>query len=223
MNAIAPVITFDGPSGVGKGTVAQAVSEKFDWHYLDSGALYRILAFAAVRDGVSLENEAAVLQLLKSIQIDFDNGAWLDGKHVEDDIRSEVMGNKASILAKHPQIRAQLLAVQKAFRAMPGLVADGRDMGTVVFNDAQCKFYLTASAKERAKRRHKQLNELGQTANIGALFREIEERDLRDQTRVESPLRPADDAVVIDTSALTVPQVLQVVIENIAKAGLEWS
>jgi cytidylate kinase len=209
----APVITFDGPSGVGKGTLSALVSEKLGWHYLDSGALYRILGYAAEQSQVSFDDDEGLVNLLRDLDIQFDDGAKLAGEYIESKIRTEVAGNRASLVARHPSVRQTLLEVQRAFRQAPGLVADGRDMGTTVFADSTFKFYLTANAQERANRRLKQLNELGHDANIGALFRDIEARDFRDQNRSESPLVPAKDSTVIDTSGLSIKQVLTMVMK----------
>lgn len=203
-----PVITFDGPSGVGKGTIAQAVARHFGFHYLDSGALYRVLGLAVKLAKIDCTDENLVLDLLKASAISFNEGAYLDGQTIEADIRNEQIGYLASMVAKLSRVRAALLDKQREFNRAPGLVADGRDMGTVVFDQAVFKFYLTASAEERVKRRFKQLNVVGHGASIDALFREIEERDLRDISRQDSPLTPAEDAIVIDTSEMAIEDVM---------------
>ncbi len=207
-----PVITFDGPSGVGKGTIAQAIAKRFGFHYLDSGALYRVLGYAVKQLNVECENEQAVLNVLATSNIHFDNGAYLNDLYIDAEIRDEQIGHMASMVAKLSGVRAALLDKQRGFNQQPGLVADGRDMGTTVFVEAPFKFYLTASAQERAKRRYKQLNEKGHGATIGALFREIEERDLRDRSRLDSPLIPAKDAMMIDTTQMTIVDVMDQVL-----------
>ncbi len=208
----APVITIDGPSGVGKGTISKALADALGWHYLDSGALYRILAYAAVQAEVDFADADALVALAASLQIDFTGGAQLNGKSVERFIRTEQMGEYASRVAQHPQIRSAILELQRGFLKSPGLVADGRDMGTTIFPQTPHKFYLTAAAEERAKRRYKQLKEKGLDGNIAALFRDIQQRDERDTNRADSPLRPADDANIIDTTQLNINEVLKKVI-----------
>lgn len=210
-----PVITIDGPSGVGKGTVSQFVADKLGWHYLDSGALYRILGYAAQQAGEVFDDENALLALLANSHIEFNNGAYLDGETVEALIRNEQAGERASKVAQHAAVRQAMLGLQRDFRRPPGLVADGRDMGTTIFPEAEYKFYLKADAKERAKRRYKQLLEQGLSGNIGALFRDIEQRDQRDMNRKDSPLRPADDAIVIDTTDLSIDDVTRKVIDRL--------
>ena len=211
----APVITIDGPSGVGKGTISQFVADKLGWHYLDSGALYRILGYAAQQAGEVFDDEIALLELLTNSNIDFNDGARLDGESVEALIRNEQAGERASQVARHAAVRQAMLALQRDFRQAPGLVADGRDMGTTIFPDADYKFYLIADAEERAKRRHKQLLEQGLSGNIGALFRGIQQRDERDMNRKDSPLRPADDAIIIDTTHLSIDEVIKEVIDRL--------
>ena len=211
-----PVITVDGPSGVGKGTISQYLARELGYHYLDSGALYRILAYAALERDVDLDDEAALVDLVAELDIEFRDGAWLDGRCIEHEIRSERAGESASRVARHPRVRQAMLDMQRAFRRAPGLVADGRDMGTTIFPDSPHKFYLLADAEERAKRRHKQLLEKGQDGNIGALFREIQQRDSRDMNRNDSPLRPAGDAHIIDTTHLDIEAVLKKVLERLS-------
>ena len=209
-----PVITIDGPSGVGKGTVARAVARKLGWHLLDSGALYRILALAAERAGVAPQDEAAVAALAPKLDIKFvlqgdeSESILVDGQELSGRIRAETTAALASVIAPYPRVRAALLERQRAFRQAPGLVADGRDMGTVVFPDAGLKIFLDASADERARRRMIQLRKAGIESNIAALREEIRERDVRDRSRTVSPLKPADDAVTIDTTELSIERVL---------------
>lgn len=209
-----PVIAIDGPSGVGKGTVARAVARRLGWHFLDSGALYRILALAAQKAGVAGTDESAIAALASRLNIKFivqhyDNeNIIVDGEELGAHVRAEATGALASVIAVHPKVRAALLDRQRAFRKPPGLVADGRDMGTVVFPDAGLKIFLDASADERARRRMIQLRKAGIAANIAALREEIRERDVRDRSRTVSPLKPADDAVTIDTTELSIERVL---------------
>ena len=210
----APVIAVDGPSGVGKGTVARTVARKLGWHFLDSGSLYRILALSARKAGISDRDEAAVAALAPKLNIKFDiqrddnESIIVDGEELAPTVRAEATGALASAIAVYPKVRAALLERQRAFRKAPGLVADGRDMGTVVFPDAGLKVFLDASADERARRRMIQLRKAGIESNIAALREEIRERDVRDRSRSVSPLKPADDAVTIDTTELSVDAVL---------------
>ncbi len=219
MSEAPPVITVDGPSGVGKGTISHYLADTLQWRYLDSGALYRILAYAAQQAGVDLDDEPALLEILATANIDFSDGAHLNGVSVEAFIRDEAAGGRASRVARHPGVRHAMLKLQRDFQQAPGLVADGRDMGTTLFPRADFKFYLTADAQERANRRFKQLKEKGAGGKIGALFqdilRDIEERDDRDMNRKDSPLRPADDAIVIDTTHLSIDAVLKEVIDRL--------
>lgn len=226
MSVDIPVITVDGPSGVGKGTISQFLADTLQWRYLDSGALYRILAHAARQASVDLDNESALLEMLATAEIDFSDGAHLNGEPVEAFIRNEAAGDRASRVARHPGVRKAMLQLQRDFQQAPGLVADGRDMGTTIFPQAEYKFYLTADAQERANRRFKQLMEKQTGGKIGALFqdilRDIEERDERDMNRNDSPLRPADDAIVIDTTNMSIEAVLKQVIDRLpykASAG----
>jgi len=205
-----PVITVDGPSGAGKGTVAKLLAEQLKFKILDSGALYRLTALLVNRAGNGFDNEAQAAELASSMQVEFTaDGVILNGEDVSLEIRTESAGNDASKVAAMPAVRAALLDWQKAFAKMPGLIADGRDMGTTVFPQAPLKIFLTASAEERAQRRHKQLNEKGISSNIAALAAEIAERDERDRTRATSPLVPADDAIVIDSTSLSIDEVVQ--------------
>ncbi len=209
MSAV-PVITVDGPSGAGKGTVAKLLAEQLKFKILDSGALYRLTGLLVNRAGNGFDNEAQAAELASSMQVEFTaDGVILNGEDVSLAIRTESAGNDASKVAAMPAVRAALLDWQKAFAKMPGLIADGRDMGTTVFPQAQLKIFLTASAEERAQRRHKQLNEKGISSNIAALAAEIAERDERDRTRASSPLVPADDAIVIDSTSLSIDEVVE--------------
>ena len=195
-----PVLTIDGPSGSGKGTVAQRMAKELGWHYLDSGAIYRVLAQAALKHQLDLTDESSIATLAQHLDVAFvveDDTlvVLLEGQDVSTQIRSEQAGNAASKVAALPQVRAASLERQYAFRQAPGLVTDGRDMGTVVFPDAPYKVFLNASAEERAKRRHKQLKEKGIESNLAGLVAEISERDQRDRQLTVAPLRPADDAI----------------------------
>ncbi len=211
-----PVIAIDGPSGAGKGTVSQLVARRLGWHFLDSGALYRLVAQAAKNHAITLDNVEALETLAAHLDVQFrvtDDGSpvqvILEGEDVTASIRSEEIGNEASRVAALPGVRAALLERQRAFRTPPGLVADGRDMGTVVFPDAEVKIFLTASAEERAQRRYKQLKEKNSNVIFNDLLKEINERDKRDTERSVAPLRPAADAVTIDTTALAIEQVVE--------------
>ncbi len=206
-----PVITLDGPGGVGKGTISALVARELDWHYLDSGALYRLTALAAQQKGIDFANIDAVADIAEHLQVEFQpaGGILLDGQEVEALIRTEQAGANASKVAAVPEVREALFKRQKAFLQPPGLVADGRDMGTSIFPDADLKVFLTASADERAKRRYKQLIEKGNNVNIESLRKEIQERDERDMNRSVSPLKPAEDAHLIDTSELSIGEVFQ--------------
>lgn len=210
-----PVITIDGASGTGKGTVSQVLAKRLHWKLLDSGALYRVLALAAQKHSVALDNEKALEVLAEHLDVQFiaqesnPPRVILEGEDVSDTIRTEKIGNAASIVAALPAVRASLLSRQRAFREAPGLVADGRDMGTVVFPDAQLKIFLLASPEERALRRFNQLKERGISVTLGDLIDELRERDKRDQERAVAPLKPAIDAICIDTDRLSVEQVVE--------------
>jgi cytidylate kinase len=202
-----PVITIDGPSASGKGTVAQAVARALGFHYLDSGALYRLVALAALDRGVDFSDESALGALAGQLDADFvDGDVFLGGRRVTEDIRTEACSVAASQVAAVAAVRAGLLERQRAFRRPPGLVADGRDMGSVVFLDATLKVFLTASPETRAERRYKQLREKGITANISTLLVDLTERDARDAARVVAPLKPAREARILDTTGLTVDE-----------------
>lgn len=222
-----PVITIDGPSGSCKGTVAALLAGKLGWNFLDSGALYRLLAFAARNHGVDLTNEESLKVLAEHLDVQF--GAArdghgmiiiLEGEEVTEAIRNESVGAGASQVAALPVVRTALLQRQKAFREAPGLVADGRDMGTVVFPDAPLKIFLTASAEERARRRYLQLKARGDDVNLASLLEEIRERDERDTQRAVAPLKPADDAIQLDSTTLSIEEVLQRILSEVADRDL---
>lgn len=212
-----PVLAIDGPSGSGKGTVSRVVAERLGWHLLDSGALYRVLALAAgeahVEVPARLEDLARSLKVVFGLGADGEERILLAGRDVSLAVRSEECGERASRLAVIPEVRAGLKDLQRSFRRGPGLVADGRDMGTVIFPDAGLKIFLTASARERAQRRYNQLKQKGLTANLDALFHDISARDERDRTRSISPLQPAADAVGLDTTGIGIEQVVARVLE----------
>ncbi|MHB9118925.1 MAG: (d)CMP kinase [Burkholderiales bacterium] len=212
-----PVIAIDGPSASGKGTVAQIVAQRLGFHYLDSGALYRLVALAAMRGGIPLDDEARLAALAESLDVRFEGGEiYLAGAAVSDDIRSEACGNGASQVAVFPRVRAALLERQRAFRMAPGLVADGRDMGSAVFPDASLKLFLTASAEVRAERRYKQLMEKGMHANLVGILHDINQRDVRDAARSAAPLQKCADASLLDTSSLSIEKA---VAEVLARFG----
>ena len=214
-NADAPVLTIDGPSGSGKGTISRAVATALGWHLLDSGAIYRAVGYAASMAGIDLSDAAAVTRCAETTKITFrdprDGGETrviVNGHDATDDIRTETCGAAASAIAAIPAVRNALFEKQRSFRKSPGLVADGRDMGTVVFADAGAKIFLTASADERARRRYKQLKEKGLTVTLSSLLREIQARDERDATRKVAPLKPATGALILDTTAVAVDEVV---------------
>ena len=219
MNQEAPVLALDGPSGSGKGTIARRVAEALDWHLLDSGALYRLAGLAAVRADIALDAEAELAELAASLDIRFDSDAagderiWLENEDVTALIRTEEGGRLASAIAPLPAVRQALLGLQRSFRKPPGLVADGRDMGTQVFPDAALKVFLTASPEERARRRHKQLNDKGIDVSLSALSRDIAARDKRDSERSVAPLKAADDARVLDSSQQSIDEVTRTVLD----------
>lgn len=220
------VITVDGPSGSGKGTVAALLAMQLQWHLLDSGALYRVLALAAEKHNVALDNEAALEKLAADLDVQFvvdsDNKqrVILENTDVTDAIRNEIVGTHASKVAVLPAVRSALLHRQQSFRQAPGLIADGRDMGTVVFADAPLKVFLTASAEERARRRYLQLKDKGEAVNLTCLLEEIRARDERDTNRVIAPLKPADDAIILDSTTMTIEQVLERILSEVAVRSL---
>lgn len=213
----APVIAIDGPSGSGKGTIARRVAAALGFHLLDSGALYRLTALAARRRGVDIDDVPGVVRAAREMRVAFgaDDGAetvWLDGDEVEAELRTEECGRMASRIAAVPEVREALKERQRDFREPPGLVADGRDMGTAIFPGAELKIFLTASAGERARRRYKQLKDKGIDVTLAGLARDIAERDRRDTERTVAPLVPADDAIVIDSTSLGIEQVTEKVL-----------
>ena len=214
------VVAIDGPSGSGKGSLALNVAHALDFHLLDSGAIYRLLALKAMQQGVDLEQESEVITVLDDFNIRFEAGdelsiPFLDDQDVAYELRQEATGNAASKVARHSEVRQRLLGLQRSFFKPPGLVADGRDMGTVVFPQARFKFFLHASIEIRAQRRYKQLKSMGLSANIAQLQADISGRDDRDQSRSASPLTPAEDALIVETSLLDLSQVTELVLSHI--------
>lgn len=210
-----PVITIDGPSGAGKGTVSRILADKLGWHLLDSGAIYRVLALAALHHDIPADDEAGLVALASDLDVKFEveeeknlTHIILEGEDVTMSIRAEAVGTMASKIAALPRVREALLRRQRAFKDLPGLVADGRDMGTVVFPQAEAKIFLTASPEERGRRRYEQLLEKGFAANIEQLIADIVERDYRDTNRAVAPLVPADDALFVDSTALSIAEVV---------------
>jgi len=223
VNEPVPVIAIDGPSGSGKGTIAHRVAKALGWHLLDSGALYRLVALSAAKAGVALDDAQGLAELARTLDVRFDSSKdgseriRLDGEDVTLDVRIEETGAGASTVAAIPAVREALLERQRAFQQAPGLVADGRDMGTNVFADAALKIFLTASAEERARRRHKQLKDKGMDVSLAALSRDIEDRDRRDSERSVAPLRPAKDARVLDSSGQSIEAVTQIVLDWVSE------
>jgi cytidylate kinase len=215
---VIPVVTIDGPSGTGKGTLATRLAVWLGWHCLDSGALYRVLGLAAARRGIDLDDGPAVAPLAGNLGVTFDGGrVLLDGEDLGDRIRSETAGMAASRVAVHPAVRAALLDWQRRQARVPGLVADGRDMGTVVFPQAPLKVFLDASAEERAMRRYKQLIGKGMDANLAELIEDIRQRDTRDRNRPVAPLRPAAEAVIVDSTAMSIDAVFDLVLGEVRR------
>ena len=213
-----PVVTVDGPSGAGKGTLSSLLAKELQWHFLDSGAIYRVLAVAALHHDIPIDDESSIVPLATGLDVSFETDGKgsriiLEGEDVTDDIRTEEVGAVASQVAALPRVREALLRRQRAFQQEPGLVADGRDMGTVVFPDAPVKLFLTASAEARAERRYSQLKDKGMDVNIARLLTDIKARDERDTQRAVAPLVPAEDAVVIDSTHLDITQVFEKAME----------
>ncbi len=212
--SLPPVIAIDGPTASGKGTVASLVADKLGFHYLDSGALYRLVALASEKRGLDVKNGPELGLLVPKLLISFKNGQiFLDGEDVTDDIRTENIGLRASALAVHPQVRLALVSLQHSFRQPPGLVADGRDMASVIFPDAVLKVFLTATAAARAERRYKQLIAKGISAKLSDLLQDLQERDARDSSRGTAPLLVADGAKVLETSDLSIDQAVKTVLD----------
>ncbi|MGQ3891394.1 (d)CMP kinase [Legionella sp. CNM-4043-24] len=224
-----PVITLDGPSGTGKGTLCHMLANHLNWHVLDSGCLYRVLAYAARQKSIPFDNTDAMVNLAINLKLNFETDphlnskVLLDGKNVFDMIRSEECGQDASKIAVVPEIREALLARQRAFAQPPGLVTDGRDMGTVVFPDAVLKIYLFASAEIRAERRYLQLKEKGINVSLAQVVDELTQRDARDTARLHAPLKPAEDSVFVDTTGLTIVQAFNDVLKLINERGISSS
>lgn len=217
-----PVIAIDGPSASGKGTVAQGVAVKLGFRYLDSGALYRLVALAAMRSGIDLSDEAALSEVAANLDVAFeDSQIRLGNEDVSDAIRAEACSNAASKIAAYPLVRLALLERQRAFRQLPGLVADGRDMGSVVFPEAVLKIFLTADAETRAQRRHKQLMAKGVDANIASLLEDIRERDRRDSNRAVAPLQLGTDTFLLDTTSLNIAQAVESVLKRYTEVCVE--
>lgn len=220
-----PVVTIDGPGGAGKGTISQMLAKQLGWHFLDSGAMYRLCGLACLKQSIDLQNQEAVSQAAEQLDIDFrvaNNSleVYLNGEEVSGQLRTEATGNAASQIAPIPAVRDALLARQRAFAKAPGLIADGRDMGTVVFPQANLKIYLTASAEERARRRYMQLQADDDSVSLAAILRDIQQRDERDMSRSVAPLKPAEDAIIIDSSDIDAQQVYEQVLDYMKERGL---
>ena len=213
-NTLIPVIAIDGPTASGKGTVAQLIAERLGYHYLDSGALYRLVGLASFKVGVSTASEAGLIPIAENLNVNFQGDrVFLGGEDVTDQIRQEEMGRRASEVAIHPMVRQALVTRQRAFRQKPGLVADGRDMASVNFTDAVTKVYLTASAESRAERRYKQLIAKGFSANIQVLLQDLRERDARDANRSNSPLKAVEGAHFLDTTSMTIEEAVNQILK----------
>lgn len=217
-----PVITLDGPSGSGKGTIGQLLAKQLQWHFLDSGAVYRVLGLAAQQQNIPLNDVAALVSLAQQLDLKFLESEpglppriQLANQDVTDAIRTEACGNITSKISAFPEVRQALLERQRAFRQLPGLIADGRDMGTIVFPDAQLKIFLMASLEERVQRRYLQLKKKGIDVSLPALYDELAERDRRDQERLVAPLKPADDAILFDTTGSSIETVMQQIMDKI--------
>jgi cytidylate kinase len=222
----APVLAIDGPGGAGKGTISRLVARRLGWHLLDSGALYRLVALDAIQRGVALDAESAVAALAARLDAQFQSSGdqarvLLNGKDVTEVIRSEAAGDGASRVAALPAVRRSLVQRQRDFRRPPGLVADGRDMGLVIFPDADLKVFLTASIEERARRRHKQLKDKGIDGSLSSLSRDMVERDRRDSERAIAPLKPSDEARILDTTGMAIPDVVAVVLRWAAETYVQ--
>ena len=222
---MAPMIAVDGPSGSGKGSLCQALARELGWHLLDSGALYRIVGLAAVKRGTSFDDEKALGVLAAGLNVEFrasepgePAAVILDGEDISSEVRNETSGSYASSVAVYPAVRDALTGLQRSFAKAPGLIADGRDMGTVIFPDAPLKIFLTASAEERAGRRYKQLINKGQSVTLAAVLEDIQARDERDMNRIVAPLKPADDAIVLDSTSMALDEVFLRVIEEYRKS-----
>lgn len=215
------VIAIDGPSASGKGSVAERVASHFGFHYLDSGALYRLLAYAAHVQQVAWSDADALAEIIPGMRIHFDRGeAYLNGEQVSAQIRSEQMGKGASEVAVHPAVRTALLETQRNFRQAPGVVGDGRDIGSVIFPDAELKVFLTAAVETRAKRRYDQLINRGETADYALILSDLQQRDLRDSQRAAAPLKQLPDAILLDTTDKNIDQAVHIIIEAAKKAGI---
>jgi cytidylate kinase len=214
-----PIITLDGPSGTGKGTISLMLARHLNWNYLDSGAIYRVLSYAASKEGIDIDNLSGLVELARSLDVSFDIDennqvrVFYNDNNITKDIRTEQCGQNASKVAEKPEVRKALLERQREFASQPGLVTDGRDMGTIVFPDASLKIYLDASTEERASRRYKQLKEEDQNVTLAQVVKELISRDKRDTTRAHSPLKPANDAIIIDTTKLDIKQTFNNVLQ----------
>lgn len=222
MAVLPPVITVDGPSGAGKGTLCQALANKLGWQLLDSGAIYRVLALAALHHHVDIQSEEALVPLAANLDVRFEPSekelaVMLEGEDVSNEIRSEIVGNTASLTATFPRVREALLRRQRAFRTKPGLIADGRDIGTVVFPDAPVKIFLDATPEERAHRRLQQLQEKGFDVKLSDVLVDIKERDYRDRNRLIAPLVPAKDALILDSTKLSIEEVIKQALAYVKK------